>query len=78
MMGFPLRLYFAMAIKVFMVTTFMIFGVKYVLYGRVTGVVSFFFYSCIIVIVLTVLYSIIIGRSDRSYIFGILKKKVTI
>ena len=77
MIGFPVRPYFMMAIKVFMVTVIMLFGVRYGLYDRVTGVVSLIIYSCIIVIVLTALYSIIIDKSDRAYIFSIIKKKVT-
>lgn len=77
MMRFPVKPYFVMVIKVFIVTAVMMFVVKYGLDGRVTGIVSLFFYSCIIVIVLTVLYSIIIGRNDRTYIFDVIKKKLT-
>ena len=76
MINFPVRPYFVMVLKVFVVTTVMMFGVKYGLNGRVTGIVSMLSYSCIIVIVLTVLYAIIIGRSDRTYIFNVIKKKV--
>lgn len=78
MIRFPVRPYFMMVIKVLMVTIIMLFGVKYGLYGRITGIVGFIFYSCLIDFSLTVLYSIIIGRSDRIYIFNILKKKMKI
>lgn len=77
MIQFPVRQYFSMALKVLAVTIAMLFLVRGGFHDRVDGMPSLFFYSCIIVAVLTVLYAIIIGRRDRQYIFTVIKSKAT-
>ena len=78
MIQFPVRPYFTMALKVLAVTVVMLFLVRWGLHDRVCGLLSLIIYSCIIVAILTILYTMIIGHSDRQYIFTLMKSKAKI
>lgn len=78
MIQFPVRPYFTMALKVLAVTVAMLFLVRWGLHDRVCGLLSLIIYSCIIVAILTILYTMIIGHSDRQYIFTLMKSKAKI
>jgi hypothetical protein len=76
MIGFPVKPYFVIALKVFVVTALMVLGIKLIIQGRVVGIGSLILYACIIEIVLIGFYAIIIGRSDRKYIIGIIRNRI--
>jgi O-antigen/teichoic acid export membrane protein len=76
MIHLPLRTYFVMVMKLLMVTTIMIVGVKWGLQGKVDSILNIILYSFAIVALLTVLYAIIIGHTDRQYIFKVVKQKI--
>lgn len=78
MIQFPVRPYFTMALKVLAVTVAMLFLLRLGFHDRVVGILSLIIYSCLIVAILTVLYALIIGRSDRQYIFTLIKSKAKI
>ena len=78
MIGLPLKSYFSMTMKLLMVTTIMMLGVNWGLHGRVEGLLDLILFSCIIVVVLTILYALIIGHSDRQYIFTLMVSKAKI
>lgn len=76
MIQLRLRNYFIMVAKILFVTGFMLVGVKWGLLGVVNSFGSLILFSVIIVVVNTLLYSIIIEKSDRKYILKLIINKL--
>ena len=76
MILFPVNSYFAMVLKVLVVTVAMFSSIYWGVHGRVNDLFSLILFSVVIEFVLMCLYGIIIGHSDRQLLCNTIRRKV--
>ena len=76
MILFPVKPYFTMALKVLVVTIAMLVVVNWGIRGKVIDFFTLIIFSLVIEIVLIGLYALIIGKSDRHFLYNIVKSKI--
>lgn len=76
MMNFPCIQYILLVIKVVIISTIIVGGIKYLLPFHVDSLLNLVSNSVIIVTITTLLYGAIISRNDRKSLICFIKKKV--
>ena len=76
MIQFPIKQYFAMALKVLIVTSIMVILVNRIIQDRVDNFYNLVLFAVVIEVVLIGLYAIIIGPADRQFIYNTVKNKI--
>lgn len=78
MIHFRVKPYFILVLKILSVTMLMFLCVKWGLIGRVNNVIAFIMWSVLIIIVNTLLYGVIIGKSDRRFLIQLIRNKINV
>ena len=76
MIGFPFMRYVLLVFKVMIVSVFLFLLIRYFVYDQGSSIIGFICQSILIALVNIFLYSFVLDKSDRVYVFEILKKKL--
>lgn len=78
MIGFSLKKYVNLILKLFMVSIILLSGIRLTIYNSINSFLQFVIVAVVLILMLCLLYACIIDKSDRVYITQFIKKKIQI
>lgn len=76
LIDFPFKSYLLVVSKIGLVSLALTLLCRFVLYGVATNLIQIILWSLVILVVTVMLYTVILSKEDRKFIFGFVKNKV--
>ncbi|MBR1542258.1 MAG: lipopolysaccharide biosynthesis protein [Bacteroidaceae bacterium] len=76
MIGFPVKRYVLLILKILIVSVFLYIGIRFSIYNNDCSILIFSIHFLVIAVMLILLYSFVLEKSDRLYMISFIKNKL--